>query len=444
MNKILIVDDEIKILKILKLILIKEGYEVKTVKSGEESLLAVKNYIPSLIIMDLNLPGMNGVETMLKVKENINPQFVFITAHGDMKTAVKAIKLGAYNFLSKPFDNDEFLGIVKGALAANKLQNRVKSLEELLYTNNPLEKIIGEDEEINKIKKMIIRAAPTDATILINGESGSGKELFVEAVYQLSNRKNKAFIPINCAAIPENLFESELFGYKKGSFTGADKNYNGKFIEADTGTLFLDEIGEMPLNIQAKLLRVLESGEVTRLGESKPRTVDVRIIAATNKDLKNEVEKGKFREDLFYRLNVITFKIPPLRERKSDIILLAKYFLKKFTFDELKLSDTAMEFIQNYDWPGNVRELQNEIKRATILADKVIEPDLFSCYDKNKKDNKNILLSTGFDLEKYLKKIEQQYYLAAMRQTNNNKTKAAALLNISYRTFNYNWEKTEK
>ena len=444
MNKILIVDDEIKILKILKLILTKEGYQVKTVESGEESVIIAKEFKPALVIMDLNLPGMDGVETMLKIKEMITPQFVFITAHGDMKTAVKAIKLGAYNFLSKPFDNDEFTGIIKGALAVSKLKDRVESLEKLLYTDDPLDKIVGDNDNLNQIKQLIRRAAPTDATILITGESGTGKELFVEAVHKLSNRKNKTFIPLNCAAIPDTLFESELFGYTKGSFTGAVKDYNGKFMEADKGTLFLDEIGEMPLNIQAKLLRVLESGEVTKIGVTKPTTVDVRIIAATNKDLKKEIEQGNFREDLYYRLNVITAVIPPLRERKSDIILLAKYFLQKFNNDDLQFSDKTIEFLQNYNWPGNIRELQNEMKRVAILADEIIEPILFSCYNENKMEDKNVLLSEGFDLEKNLQEIERQYYISAMKQSGGNKTKAAVLLNVSYRIFNYNWEKIKE
>jgi DNA-binding NtrC family response regulator len=288
------------------------------------------------------------------------------------------------------------------------------------------------------------KVAPLDATVLISGESGTGKELLVRAIHRLSNRKMRTFIPVNCAAIPPNLFESEFFGHLKGSFTGASTVQKGKFREADGGTLFLDEIGEMPLEFQPKLLRALESGEVTPVGGSRPSSVNVRIIAATNKNIKQEVDDGNFREDLYYRLNIFTIELPPLRERRGDIPVLANYFVKKF--NGKGITADAIARLKAHDWSGNIRQLKNEIQRAVILAeDGEIRPEHLSIEATPVAPCDEVSeIPPNFSLEDELKSLEQRYYEAAMKQTNGNKSQAAKLLGISYRTFNYQWQKFEK
>ncbi len=441
-NKILIVDDEIRIRNILKLLFEKKKFYVKIADSGEKAIEISYKENFDVILLDMNMKGINGLETMEKLQSlQENAQYIFVTAFGTVHDAVEAIKNGAYNFVTKPFDNDELLGIVNGALQMSKIVHRLNALESQIFDNDPFKEIIGSSDELHKVLNLADKIAKTDITVLITGESGTGKDLLVRAIHKISNRRNNKIIPVNCAAIPKYLFESEFFGYKKGAFTGAVKNQKGKFREADGGTLFLDEIGEIPLEFQAKLLRVLENGEINPVGEETPNLVDVRIIAATNKDLSEEVKKGNFREDLFYRLNVFEISIPPLRKRKTDIELLANYFLKK-KYPEKSLGNSTIKFLQNYNWPGNIRQLKNEVERAAILSENnVILPKDFSFQKEITRENELPDISSDFDLDQVLNEIRKKYLIKALNLHNGNKKKAAESLGISYRTYNYQLEK---
>ncbi len=441
-NKILIVDDEIRIRNILKLLFEKKKFYVKIAESGEKAIEISYKENFDVILLDMNMKGINGLETMEKLQSlQENAQYIFVTAFGTVHDAVEAIKNGAYNFVTKPFDNDELLGIVNGALQMSKIVHRLNALESQIFDNDPFKEIIGSSDELHKVLNLADKIAKTDITVLITGESGTGKDLLVRAIHKISNRRNNKIIPVNCAAIPKYLFESEFFGYKKGAFTGAVKNQKGKFREADGGTLFLDEIGEIPLEFQAKLLRVLENGEINPVGEGTPKLVDVRIIAATNKDLSEEVKKGNFREDLFYRLNVFEISIPPLRKRKTDIELLANYFLKK-KYPEKSLGNSTIKCLQNYNWPGNIRQLKNEVERAAILSENnVILPKDFSFQKEITQENELPDISSDFDLDQVLNEIRKKYLIKALNLHNGNKKKAAESLGISYRTYNYQLEK---
>lgn len=442
MGKILIIDDEPNIRSILSLILKKEGYDVYTASTGEEGVELASELAFDVAVTDINLPGMNGIETMKAIRSFYPAgQFVFITAHGTFSLAVEAIKNGGYNFVSKPFDNEEILGIINGAYQVKQLNNKLKALESQIYLDNPFKEIIGNSPELLKVLKLAEKIAKSEANILISGESGTGKELLVRAIHKISPRAEKTFMAVNCAAIPPNLFESEFFGHVKGSFTGATNYRIGKFKEADGGTLFLDEIAEMPAEFQPKLLRALESGEITPVGENKPMRVNVRVITATNKNLQDLVDEKLFREDLFYRLNIFQLELPPLRYRKEDIPLLANYFLKKhgdFTF-----SEETLNLLQGYPWYGNIRELKNEMQRVSVLADQMILPEHLSIKTKSCSHN-SLEIYEGFDLEKEISSIEKQYFLKAMKMTGNNKANAAKLLGLSYRIFNYQWTKFQE
>jgi two-component system nitrogen regulation response regulator NtrX len=360
---VLIVDDEEGILDTLSGILEDEGYEVITASSGEGALQQFKEFSPEVVLLDVWLPGMDGIEILKRIKEGNNfTSVIMISGHSNIDTAVNAIKLGAYDFLEKPLSLEKVLILVKNALEMQKLERRV---------GEERWEIVGKTPQIIALKEMIRKAASSHSRILIYGESGTGKELVARAIHNESDRKNNNFVEVNCAAIPHELIESELFGHEKGSFTGAFERKKGKFEMAHEGTLFLDEIGDMSPATQAKVLRVIETQEFQRVGGNKKIKVDVRIIAATNKDLQEEIRKNNFREDLYFRLNVIPIHIPPLRERKEDIPLLADYFLEGFAQQYgqklKKLSKTAIQSLMNYDWPGNVRELKNAIERFVIM-----------------------------------------------------------------------------
>ncbi len=442
MGKILIVDDEQHIRSILMLILKNEGYKTICAGSGEEALDLVSQNDFDVAVIDINLPGMNGIETMKQIKAiHSSAQFVFITAHGTFSLAVEAIKYGGYNFVSKPFDNDEIIGIINGAFQVKQMSDKLKALESQLCMEQPFKEIIGYSAELHKVLKLADKVARSEANILITGESGTGKELLVRAIHKISNRNDKTFIPVNCAAIPPNLFESEFFGHTKGAFTGATTFRTGKFKEADGGTLFLDEIAELPLEFQPKLLRALESGEITPVGENRPLKVNVRVITATNKNLPDLIEEKLFREDLFYRLNIFQLELPPLRYRKEDIPLLANFFLKKH--GDFTLSEESISLLQAYPWYGNIRELKNEMQRVAVLADQLVLPEHLSIKTKA-CTNLNIELYEGFDLEKEMNAFEKLYYLKAMKIANNNKANAAKLLGVSYRIFNYQWTKYQE
>ncbi len=372
MKKILVVDDQRTVCYSLERFLQSEDYEVYTVQSGEEALVILDNLRPDLVIMDVRMPGMDGIEVLRKIKDSQpNIQVIMMTAYSTTEKAIQAIKLGAYDYITKPFDNDELLIRIKEAIKAKELMEKVVTFDG--FDEYPgSERIIGKSPAMLEIYKQIGKAAPTDAPVLIKGESGTGKELIARAIYHFSNRSNKPFLAINCAAIPEQLLESELFGYEKGAFTGADFKRIGKFEQCSGGTVFLDEIGDMPLSLQAKLLRVLQDGLFQRLGGTENIKSDIRIITATNKNLEEMVKRGTFREDLYYRINVVTINVPPLRERKEDIKELVHYFIQKYNKKLGKtikgITTDTLKKLEEYSWPGNVRELENVIQKAMVFC----------------------------------------------------------------------------
>ena len=372
--KLLIVDDEKSQRDLLQGYLIKKGFQVTTAGSGEEALDIYHKIFTPVALIDMKMPGMDGLQLLKRLKET-NPfiQVIVLTAFGTIETAVSAMKAGAFDYQTKPVEDlDELLLKLQKAATQNRLIVDNKIMQERLDEVFPATEIIGESNAVKNVKKMISMVAGKEATVLITGPSGTGKELVVRAIHALSNRSDKRLVAINCAAFPENLLESELFGHEKGAFTGADKAKQGRFELADGGTLFLDEIGEMPLTMQVKLLRVLEEKKIERLGSVKEIPLDIRIIAATNRVLEKMVAEGSFREDLYYRLNVVSIKVPPLSERQGDIMLLADNFIRKFSQKSGKnvkgISAGAAEVLTNYSWPGNVRELENMIERGVILC----------------------------------------------------------------------------
>lgn len=383
MNKneinILVVDDEIGYRRVLSNALTERGFYVKTAGSGEDALEQLKNQEFPIIIIDMKLPGgIDGLELLQKAKEKYNTSVLIMTAYGGIETAVEAMKRGAFNYITKPFGIDEIILNVDRMIAQRNIIEENKYLHSELEKAFGLRTIIGNSRELQKVLDMISRVAFSAATVLITGESGTGKELVARAIHFTGNRKNKRFVAINCATLSENLLESELFGHKKGAFTGAIQTKNGLFEEADGGTLFMDEIGDIPVSVQAKILRVLQEGEFIPLGDTLAKHVDVRIIAATNQNLLKKVQERGFREDLYYRLNVINITMPPLRDRKEDIPLLTKYFIVKYNERENKrvkgISPEVEEEFYQYNWPGNIRELENVIERAITLTNEEIIP----------------------------------------------------------------------
>jgi two-component system, NtrC family, nitrogen regulation response regulator NtrX len=366
---VLIVDDEKSICQSLGSILTDEGYEVLTAASGEEALKVVKEELPSLVILDIWLPGIDGIETLKTIKAQY-PQIrvIMISGHGTIETAVKATKLGAFDFFEKPLSMEKVILIVNHVFELINLEEENKLLKQKISQDYEL---TGNSAPILELKEMISIVAPTNAWILIMGENGTGKELVARSIHRLSKREYKPFVEVNCAAIPEDLIESELFGHEKGSFTGATEKKRGKFDLAHEGTIFLDEVADMSLKAQAKILRILQEKKFERVGGNTFIPTDVRVLAATNKDLELEMEAGRFRQDLYYRLNVIPLRVPPLRERKEDIPVLTNWFLKEFSLkeheDEKTIADDALAKLMEHDWPGNVRELKNFIERLVIM-----------------------------------------------------------------------------
>lgn len=373
-NNILVADDEESMRWVLSKALRKKGFNVDLARDGDEALRSIKANCYDLAILDIKMPGLSGLELLDRVRELKSDLLVVImTAEASMKNAVEAMKRGAYDYLTKPFDLDVIDAIIEKVNRAREMTSQVTLLKEELKDRYQLEKtIIGNSPAMREIYKTIGKVAPSDVTVLVQGESGTGKELIARAIHFNSKRLGKPFIALNCAAIPKDLLESELFGFEKGAFTGATERKLGKFEQANGGTIFLDEIGDMPIDLQAKILRVLQEKEVTRTGGNQNLTVDVRIVAATNQDLQESVRRKAFREDLYYRLNVIPLQLVPLRERIEDIPLLVEYFLTKVCAElEVPIkqcSSEALRFLTGYTWPGNVRELENTIKRAVILS----------------------------------------------------------------------------
>jgi len=375
MPKVLIVDDEAAIRKSLRGVLEDERYTISVAESGEACLAELKKRPVDLVLLDIWLPGMDGLATLAEIKKmEAHPEVIIISGHGTIESAVKATKLGAFDFLEKPLSIERTLIVVKNALEARRLRSENRELK----TSQPKGEIVGQSVPMKALRQQIALMAATNGRVLIYGESGTGKELVARAMHAQSHRKDNLFVEVNCAAIPEDLIESELFGHRKGSFAGAAEDKEGKFPKADGGTLFLDEVGDMSLKTQSKVLRALDEGRFTPVGGGEPLSADTRVIAATNKDLEEEIGKGNFREDLFYRLNVIPFFVPALRERKEDIPMLARHFLREFSAHygrRKEITDDAIETLMRYAWPGNVRELRNVIERIVIMNPTVSKLD---------------------------------------------------------------------
>ena len=373
MSKVLLIDDEVDVQYSVQRIFDSPEVELATASSGEEGLRLIPQLKPDLVIMDVRMGGMTGLETLRRIRQMDSKLLVILmTAYGTTQTAIEAMKLGAYDYLLKPFDVPKLKDIIVNALKAARDMRQVVSYQPLLETEDYELGIVGRSEPMQQVFKLIGQLAASDATALITGESGTGKELVARAIYHHSNRSQQPFLAVNCAAIPEQLLESELFGHERGAFTGATLQRIGKFEQCNRGTLFLDEIGDMTPATQTKILRVLQSGTFERVGGNQPIKVDVRIIAATNKALEQAVAARQFREDLFYRLNVVRIHIPPLRERREDIRLLVNYFLRKFAKDQTgpprSIAPAALKALEKYHWPGNVRELENVVRRALVMA----------------------------------------------------------------------------
>ena len=435
-------------------------YSILTAQNGEEALDRVKESSPDLIIMDIKMPGRNGIDVLKEIR-SIDPKslVIIMTAYGTTETAIEAMKYGAFDYILKPFPIPQMKGLVEKALSLRRMMK-----QEVIYAStvgeetDEGERIIGSSPKMQEMYKIVGQIAPSDVTVLLRGESGTGKELFARAIYQHSSRSNLPFLPVNCAAIPDTLLESELFGHEKGSFTGATSRRIGKLEQCQGGTIFLDEVGDMSLSTQAKLLRVLQEKSFERLGGTETIKVDIRLIVATNKDLEEAIADGKFREDLYYRLNVVSIMIPPLKERKEDIPELASYFLKKFNRELKKgivgITPSAMAKIASYGWPGNVRQLENVLKRAMVLCqgEWILEDQLLfekgwerreAEEEPNKKNVEDLLdalfeeLSTGpvtsQDLD-MISSLERGMILRALQKTRGNQLKAAALLGINRST----------
>ncbi len=443
-DTILVIEDKESMLDMLKQTLESEGYRVLPAKDGAEGIRKLSDERIGLVLTDLKLPKKDGFEVLRAVKEEspILPVIV-MTAFGTIETAVKAVKEGAYDFLTKPFDTDHLLVLIKRALDTTRLATENFLLREEFADKLGMPKIIGKSGQMQEITLKLQKVAPTNATVLIHGESGTGKELFARAIHFLSQRKDGPFVAINSAAIPRELLESELFGYERGAFTGAEARKLGRLEIADKGTVFLDEIGDMDLALQSKLLRVLQEQVIERVGGGKPIKIDVRVVAATNKDLDKAVKEKLFREDLYYRLNVFPLVIPPLRERREDIPLLAQNFMNKFCAEVKKgpftIADDAMEILLKFPWRGNVRELENVIERAVIYADGgVIRAKDLGISESSIID----ALAEHVPMDGPLQAVaeaatriaESRRIRQVLKQTGNNKTRAAEILQVSYKT----------
>lgn len=438
--KLLIVDDDDAHRNMLKLMVEQWGYIAFDVNSGEEAVNFVKKQNVDFVLCDVRMTQMDGFATLSAIHE-WNPAIpvILMTAYSSVEKAVEAMKIGAYSYVTKPLDFEVLKTTLFNALEHTRLKEENAQLKNAL-SRNPIMPL-GKSANMKALQEMIQTVAPSEATVLITGESGTGKELVAKAIQANSNRKDEPFVTINCAALAENLLESELFGHEKGAFTGADKMREGRFVQADKGTLFLDEIGEMPLALQAKLLRVLQNGEIQRVGSDKVKIVDVRIIAATNRNLKEEVAAGKFREDLYYRLNVIALEVPSLRERKDDIPILAQRFVDNFATVNRKtikgFTPRCMNFLMRYEWPGNVRELENAMERAVILStgEYISERSLPLAVQHAEKEVETIDPKLCYSLtNKSLDDIEKDAIKATLSDTADNKSEAARRLGITRAT----------
>jgi DNA-binding NtrC family response regulator len=436
-HRILIVEDEEKLRRVVELELRSAGYEVDQAGSAEAALRVCDR--ADLVLTDLRLPGITGLELLARIREqNAQTPVIVMTAFGTVESAVEAMKAGAFDFLPKPFSMDHLTAVVGKALEVRALRDENRMLREELGRKYQFDNIVGRGTAMQEILGTLERVAPSRATVLLAGESGTGKDLIARAIHHHSPRRERPFVKINCTALPENLMESELFGYEKGAFTGAVAAKPGKFEQADTGTVFLDEIGDVPASIQVKLLRVLQEREFERLGSNKTRHIDVRVIAATNADLRAALEQGTFREDLYYRLNVIPINIPPLRQRKEDIPFLAEHFVRKLAGGPgAGISAEAVELLMSYHWPGNVRELENVIERSLVLSGgrrlEAADIKLESAGARRPASSDPAFPPEGMTLDEY----EQSIIREALRRVGGNKSQAARLLGLTRNALRY-------
>ncbi|MCD7923916.1 MAG: sigma-54 dependent transcriptional regulator [Bacteroides sp.] len=438
-GKVLIADDEPRIRKIMTLLLTQEGYKVKSVTNGKEAVTEAASFHPDVILLDQQMPVMTGMEALEKIQvARPNQVMILITAFGTISLAVDAVKKGAYDFIEKPFDNDDLLLKVKRAMEHSHLKGELRQLKKRLGEGE--RPIIGSEGGLRTVMEQVNRVAKTEATVFIHGESGTGKELIARAVHVRSKRSEQPFVAINCGAIPLTLIENELFGHEKGAFTDAKEAQPGIFEQAEGGTLFLDEIGELPMDAQVKLLRVLEERKVTRIGGTRLIPVNVRIVAATNRDLESEVKTGNFRLDLLYRLNVFTLELPPLRERKEDIPLLADFFIRKhnevLNLSVKSITPAAMDRLCAYDWPGNIRDLENAIQSAMILClDGVIDVQQLPARIKGyEQSDASITLGDSNDIREVNAQVEKELIQETLKKFGDNRTLTAEALNISRKT----------
>ena len=444
MRRVLVVDDEENQRLVLRTLLKRQGYEVETAASGEEALALVDTFGPDVVLTDVRMPKMGGLDLLATLQAKGNEATVIVmSAYGNVDDALEAIKAGAYDYVQKPFKHDEIVLTLRKAEEREALRRENRALREEIRKEHQFEQILAKSQAMQEIFRTIAKIADYKTTVLISGESGTGKELVARALHRRSSRRAGNFVAVNCGAIPENLLESELFGHKKGAFTDANSDRRGLFEEADGGTLFLDEIGELPTALQVKLLRVLQDEMIRRVGDSRDLKVDVRIIAATHRDLAAEVKAARFREDLFYRLNVLPILVPPLRTRREDIALLIDHFVARNNArlgTQIRGVDTeARRLLVEYSWPGNVRELENTIERAMVLS----EGDLLVAADlpdriREVRDPVQVQLSTGeLSIKKTTRVIEETLIRRALQKTKGNRTRAAEVLELSHRALLY-------
>jgi two-component system nitrogen regulation response regulator NtrX len=435
---VLIVDDEPSIVQSLSGLLSDEGYKVSTAFNGHDALKVIDSDSPDLVLLDIWMPGLDGIETLKEIKKyNPHIQVIIITGHGTIETAVKATKLGAFDLVEKPLSIDKIILTINNALNFRRLEEENKYLRTITLEKHSID---GNSERTQNLRKNIEIAAPSDTWILISGENGTGKELVARTIHQLSPRADKALIDVSCAAIPDEHIESEMFGYEKGSFAGATTKKVGKFELADNGTIFLDEIGDMSLSSQAKILRVLQEQKIQRVGGSRPISVNVRIIATTNKNLEKEIERGTFREDLYYRLNVIPIEVAPLRERIEDLPILVEVFLEEFAVQNRSkrkmMSPSAISMLSSYAWPGNVRELRNLVERLAIMVDKDIidAADMPDSYRPGAYNQETFSAASQFmkidNFKEARKAFEKEFIKRKLLQNENNITKTAKSIKV--------------
>src|SRR5689334_6166683 len=444
MRRVLVVDDEENQRLVLRTLLKRQGYEVETAESGEEALALVDTFGPDVVLTDVRMPKMGGLDLLATLQAKGNEATVIVmSAYGNVDDALEAIKAGAYDYVQKPFKHEEIVLTLRKAEEREALRRENRALREEIRKEHQFEQILAKSQAMQEIFKTIAKIADYKTTVLVSGESGTGKELVARALHRRSSRRGGSFVAVNCGAIPENLLESELFGHKKGAFTDANSDRRGLFEEADGGTLFLDEIGELPTSLQVKLLRVLQDETIRRVGEARDMKVDVRIIAATHRDLTAEVKASRFREDLFYRLNVLPIVVPPLRSRREDIALLIDHFVARNNArlgTAIRGVDTeARRLLVEYSWPGNVRELENTIERAMVLS----EGDLLVAADlpdriREVRDPVQVQLSSGeLSIKKTTRVIEETLIRRALQKTKGNRTRAAEVLELSHRALLY-------